>query len=84
MAGQRTVGCAWGSESKPEFFYSEEQRLALELDGWQHHRSHASFIADRSRANQLILAGWMVLRFTAQSLDALVPETRRALRERQG
>ena len=61
-----------------------EQRLALELDGWQHHRSHASFIADRSRANQLILAGWMVLRFTAQSLDALVPETRRALRERQG
>ena len=54
-------------------------RLALEMDGWQHHGDHPSFVADRARQNRLVLGGWTVLRFTAQSLDRLVPETKRAL-----
>ena len=54
-------------------------RLALEMDGWQHHGNHLGFVADRIRQNRLVLGGWTILRFTTQSLDRLVPETKRAL-----
>ncbi len=39
-------------------------RLAVELDGWDAHRTRQAFQRDRTRANNLQAAGWTVLRFT--------------------
>lgn len=47
-------------------------RLAVELDGWEHHRSHQAFIADRERDVQLQLRGWRVLRFAYASRKTVV------------
>ncbi len=41
-----------------------EQRLAVELDGWDAHRSRLAFQQDRERGNALEAAGWTLLRFT--------------------
>jgi very-short-patch-repair endonuclease len=42
----------------------EPQRLIVELDGWEHHRSKAAFEQDRTRDARLTAAGWRVVRFT--------------------
>ena len=39
-------------------------RLAIEVDGFGVHGSRDAFEADRARQNDLVLAGWRVLRFT--------------------
>jgi len=39
-------------------------RIAIEIDGWAHHVDTERFQRDRTRANGLVLAGWMVVRFT--------------------
>lgn len=41
-------------------------RLALEIDGYRWHSTPARKRADESRQNRLILAGWTVLRFSAE------------------
>ena len=41
-----------------------QQLLAVEIDGRAHHGAAAAFERDRWRQNQLVLAGWRVLRFT--------------------
>lgn len=41
-----------------------ELMLAIECDGYEHHRSRAAFESDRRRQNDLVSAGWTVLRFT--------------------
>jgi len=41
-----------------------EARLAVEIDGRAHHSSAAAFQNDRRRQNDLVAAGWTVLRFT--------------------
>jgi very-short-patch-repair endonuclease len=41
-----------------------EARVAVELDGWEHHRTRDAFHRDRAKANALTLEGWTVLRFT--------------------
>lgn len=41
-------------------------RLALEIDGYRWHSTPAQKRADETRQNQLILAGWTVLRFSAE------------------
>lgn len=41
-----------------------EERVAVELDGWEFHRHRAAFQNDRDKANALTTAGWTVLRFT--------------------
>lgn len=41
-----------------------EARLAIEIDGRAHHSSAAAFQNDRRRQNDLVAAGWTVLRFT--------------------
>ena len=46
-----------------------DSRLAIELDGWEYHRSRTAFDQDRSRANALVVAGWSVVRFTSRSSD---------------
>lgn len=59
------------------------ERIAVELDGWQYHRSFASFVRDRERDVQLTLRGWTVLRFTDSTIDALVPCVQQLLRQRK-
>jgi very-short-patch-repair endonuclease len=46
----------------------ERLRLAIEIDGREHHSDAAAFENDRSRQNRLVLEGWRVLRFTWQML----------------
>jgi very-short-patch-repair endonuclease len=45
-------------------------RIAVEIDGWEHHRSRTAFDQDRARANDLVVAGWNVLRFTSSMTNA--------------
>jgi len=40
------------------------QRLVVELDGWDAHKTRRAFQNDRTKANALTTAGWTVLRFT--------------------
>ena len=46
----------------------DKVKLLVEIDGRAHHSSPEAFEADRRRQNQLVLAGWTVLRFTPQQL----------------
>ncbi|GAB3920356.1 hypothetical protein GCM10011575_44390 [Microlunatus endophyticus] len=44
-------------------------KIAVEIDGRDHQRDITTFVRDRERQNALVLAGWIVLRFTWQDLD---------------
>ncbi|MGQ0805198.1 MAG: endonuclease domain-containing protein [Actinomycetota bacterium] len=44
-----------------------EQRIAIELDGYDSHRTRNAFDNDRARGNELVLAGWTLLRFTSNT-----------------
>jgi very-short-patch-repair endonuclease len=52
-----------------------QQRIAIEYDGWDHHRGRQAFDRDRARANDLVVAGLTVLRFTSRSTDQVIVET---------
>jgi hypothetical protein len=41
-----------------------ELRIAIEIDGYRSHSSLEAFQSDRARQNDLVTAGWIVLRFT--------------------
>jgi predicted transcriptional regulator of viral defense system/very-short-patch-repair endonuclease len=41
-----------------------ERRLAVELDGYVHHRDRPTFQRDREKGNALTRAGWKLLRYT--------------------
>lgn len=58
--------------------------LAIELDGWEHHGIRAAFDADRWRGNDLVLAGWHLLRFTWTMSDAYLCQTVRSALSRTG
>ena len=45
-----------------------DQRVALEYDGRAAHQGELAFVRDRRRQNELVAAGWTVLRFTAEDL----------------
>lgn len=45
-------------------FAFPECRLAIEVDGYEHHSSPAAFRRDRARQNDLVAAGWTPLRYT--------------------
>lgn len=47
-----------------------EHRLAIEVDGFEPHRHRSAFDRDRARANDLVVDGWTILRFTSESTDA--------------
>ena len=47
----------------------QQQRVAVEIDGWSYHGSRESFIKDRWRYARLAAAGWCVLPFAASELD---------------
>jgi very-short-patch-repair endonuclease len=42
----------------------KRQKLAIEIDGHSHHSSRSAFEHDRWRQNEIVMAGWRVLRFT--------------------
>lgn len=55
-------------------------RIAIEFDGYEFHSAREAFELDRRRQNELVLAGWTVLRFTWATLPELLDTLRRALR----
>ena len=61
-------------------------RIALEYEG-DHHRERARFRGDIARVNALRLAGWLVLRFTADDVlrhpAVVVDQVAAAIRERR-
>jgi very-short-patch-repair endonuclease len=46
-----------------------DQRVAIEIDGWEPHRGRSAFDSDRVRANHLVASGWNLLRFTSAMTD---------------
>jgi hypothetical protein len=58
-------------------------RVAIEYDGRDIHSQFDVFTRDRQRQNDLVAAGWVVLRYTAEDLrlrrHAIVAEVRRAV-----
>ena len=59
-----------------------EHRVAIEYDGWAVHQQGDAFRRDRQRQNALVMAGWTVLRFTAEDLrrlEVVVRQVRAAL-----
>jgi len=47
------------------------QKLAIEVDGWQHHgKFKKSFQKDREKQNLLVVNGWRVLRFFYKEIMA--------------
>lgn len=47
-----------------------DRRLALEIDGWAHHRGKESFVNDRWRLARVAAAGWTILPFAASAIAA--------------
>jgi very-short-patch-repair endonuclease len=63
-------------------FLWPEQRLIVEVDGWESHRTRSAFEVDRARDARLKLLGYEVLRFTWRQVEsdpARVGATIRAL-----
>jgi very-short-patch-repair endonuclease len=63
-----------------------DQRVAIELDGFEFHSARDRFELDRTRQNDLVLAGWRVLRFTWRQVcrepDLVATRVAEALRSR--
>jgi very-short-patch-repair endonuclease len=55
-----------------------DEKLAIELDGWDTHRMRSAFDEDRARANDLVVAGWHVLRFTSSMTNEQAVSTVRS------
>lgn len=46
-----------------------EEKIAIEVDGWQYHgKFKSAHQADRERQNLMAVNGWLVLRFTASQI----------------
>jgi len=58
--------------------------LAMELDGWEHHRARTAFDDDRARGNLIVAAGWTLVRFTSRTPDAEILGCVRAVWDRFG
>ncbi len=62
-------------------------KLAVETDGYAFHSAHRDFRGDRKRQNAIILAGWLVLRFTwfdlVEQPERVIAEVRRAISARK-
>jgi very-short-patch-repair endonuclease len=57
-----------GDEMECDFVWHRE-RLIVEVDGWETHRTRKAFHNDPRRDRLLLLAGWAVVRFTARDVD---------------
>jgi len=56
-----------GQRRRIDFAYPEH-KVAIEVDGYESHSRYDVFEDDRARANELVLQGWVVLRFTRRQL----------------
>ncbi|MFA5883905.1 MAG: type IV toxin-antitoxin system AbiEi family antitoxin domain-containing protein [Acidimicrobiia bacterium] len=56
-----------------------ERKIAIEVDGFEFHRERNAFDHDRARQNDLVGAGWTVVRFTSRSTDAHIIDTVRTV-----
>jgi hypothetical protein len=56
-------------------FAYPEVRLAIEVDGFEFHRDRSAFDGDRARGNDLVVAGWHILRLTSAMSNAQVVAT---------
>lgn len=74
-SGRRTLG-------RVDFAWPE-QRLVVEVDGFAFHADRVSYRNDRRRTNELVLAGWRVLRFSWEDVvgapELVADQVRRAL-----
>ena len=65
-------------------FLFREQRLVVEVDGFEYHAGRSHFLRDRERLNTLVVLGFQVLRFGWEDVvhhpDAVVATIRQALR----
>jgi very-short-patch-repair endonuclease len=52
----------------PDFRWTE-QRLIVELDGFETHGTRQAFERDRARDRRLMTEGWRVARITQRQLD---------------
>lgn len=59
-----------------------ELKIAIEYDGWGWHSGRRAFDDDRARANQLVVLGFAVLRFTSKSTAQTIVDTVTAAIER--
>ena len=66
-----------GRRYRLDFAYPEV-KLAIEVDGFDPHNTRTAFDKDRARANDLVAAGWTVLRFTSESTQAHIASSVRA------
>jgi very-short-patch-repair endonuclease len=57
------------------------QRLVVEVDGWESHRTRSAFEEDRARDARLKLLGYDVLRFTWRQVEAEGAAVARTVRE---
>jgi very-short-patch-repair endonuclease len=62
-------------------FLWPERRLAVEVDGWDTHRTRSAFESDRARDLKLKLIGYDVVRFTWRQLTDDPSGVAAALRE---
>ena len=60
---QFEVRCGRRLLGRVDFAFPDD-RLAIEVDGYEHHASIEAFQHDRARQNDLVGGGWTVLRFT--------------------
>jgi hypothetical protein len=58
--------------------------LAMELDGYEFHRTRTAFDDDRCRGNLIVAAGWTLVRFTSRTPDDHVIGAVRAAWDRFG
>jgi hypothetical protein len=63
----------------PDFRWTD-QRLVVELDGFETHGTRAAFERDRARDRALTAAGWRVARITKRQLDDAPAEIATELR----
>lgn len=64
---------------KVDFVY-RDARIAIELDGLGTHFSGEAFRADRRRQNELVLEGWIPLRFTWDDVNQSWPRVEATIR----
>jgi len=67
-------------EGREVDFVWERQRLVVETDGWEYHRTRAAFERDRARDTELMVAGYRVARITFKRLASESVELEQQLR----
>jgi very-short-patch-repair endonuclease len=71
-----------GSYYRLDFAYPKF-KIAIEVDGFANHRERTSFVNDRRRINNLLVAGWKIIHFTSESNEFEILSTLKSLLKRQ-